>query len=62
MSRDEPGMIARSRYDVTRAELTELLDGEPRYRTQQVWRGLYRELADPAECCVSTSTPRCRQL
>ncbi len=52
MSRDEPGMIARSRYDVTRAELTELLDGEPRYRTQQVWRGLYRELADPADITV----------
>ncbi|HET9559050.1 MAG TPA: 23S rRNA (adenine(2503)-C(2))-methyltransferase RlmN [Actinomycetota bacterium] len=52
MSTDEPRMIARSRYDVTRAELTELLDGEPSYRTQQVWHGLYRELADPADITV----------
>jgi 23S rRNA (adenine2503-C2)-methyltransferase len=34
-----------TRYDITRTELSERLDGEPRYRVEQVWRGLYGELA-----------------
>jgi 23S rRNA (adenine2503-C2)-methyltransferase len=38
-----------ARYDVTRAELAELLAGEPRYRVDQVWRGLYEQLAAPDE-------------
>ncbi len=37
-----------TRYDVDRAGLAELLDGEPRYRLDQVWDGLYRQLADPS--------------
>ena len=36
-------------YDPTRDELAELLDGEPRYRLDQVWDGLYTQLAAPAE-------------
>ncbi len=44
-----------SRYDLTRAELAELLAGEPRYRVGQVWDGLYRRLAEPAEL---TDLPR----
>jgi 23S rRNA (adenine2503-C2)-methyltransferase len=34
---------------VDREGLGELLDGEPRYRVDQVWDGLYRQLASPAE-------------
>src|SRR5438477_7225461 len=36
-----------SRYDVTRHELGALLEGEPRFRVDQVWRGLYEQLAAP---------------
>jgi 23S rRNA (adenine2503-C2)-methyltransferase len=32
-----------SPYDLTREDLTVLLDGEPRYRTDQVWRALWEE-------------------
>ena len=48
-------MIPRSRYDVSRAELAELLDGEPRYRLDQVWHGLHVELSEPDEI---SSLPR----
>lgn len=36
-------------YEPTRAELSTLLEGEPRFRIDQVWRGLYEQLATPAE-------------
>ena len=39
---------ARTRYGVDRAGLAELLDGEPGYRLDQIWSGLYAQLADPA--------------
>jgi 23S rRNA (adenine2503-C2)-methyltransferase len=45
----------RSRYDVDRATLGALLDGEPRYRLDQVWDGLYHQLADPQDI---TNLPR----
>jgi len=48
-------MTPRSRYDLSRAELGEALAGEPRYRTEQVWRGLYEQLADPSDL---TTLPR----
>ncbi len=38
-----------SRYDADRAEVAAILAGEPRYRVDQVWHGLYEELADPGE-------------
>jgi 23S rRNA (adenine2503-C2)-methyltransferase len=38
-----------SLFDVNRAELATLLDGEPRYRVDQVWHGLYGTLAPPDE-------------
>ena len=38
-----------SRYDLDRGELTTLLTGEPRYRVDQVWTGLYEQLITPAE-------------
>lgn len=36
-------------YEPTRAGMAALLDGEPRYRVDQVWKGLYEQLATPAE-------------
>jgi 23S rRNA (adenine2503-C2)-methyltransferase len=44
-----------TRYDLDRGALAELLAGEPRYRVDQVWDGLYRQLAEPAEL---TSLPK----
>jgi 23S rRNA (adenine2503-C2)-methyltransferase len=38
-----------ARYDVTRQDLALLLDGEPRYRVDQVWHGLHRRGLDPEE-------------
>lgn len=38
-----------TRYDLTRDEFGALLDGEPRYRLDQLWSGLYEQLADPAD-------------
>ena len=40
--------MTATRYDLTRDDLTEALAGEPRYRLDQVWRGLYEQLAEPA--------------
>jgi 23S rRNA (adenine2503-C2)-methyltransferase len=39
------------RYELSRPELEAMLAalGEPRYRAAQLWHGLYRRLADPAE-------------
>jgi len=39
----------RSRYDASRAEVGELLAGQPRFRVDQLWKGLYEQLAEPAE-------------
>ena len=36
-----------TRYDLDRRELGELLEGQPGYRLDQLWQGLYRDLADP---------------
>jgi 23S rRNA (adenine2503-C2)-methyltransferase len=36
-----------SRYDLDRAALADLLEGEPRYRVDQVWDGLHRQGLDP---------------
>jgi 23S rRNA (adenine2503-C2)-methyltransferase len=38
-----------SLYQPSRGELAELLDGEPRYRLDQIWQGLYQNLSTPAE-------------
>jgi 23S rRNA (adenine2503-C2)-methyltransferase len=44
-------MPGSSRYDVDRAGVAALLSdrGEPRFRADQVWRGLYERLATPAQ-------------
>ena len=39
----------RTRFDVERDELAGLLGDQPRYRVDQVWHGLYEQLAEPAE-------------
>ncbi|MEQ1785664.1 MAG: 23S rRNA (adenine(2503)-C(2))-methyltransferase RlmN [Acidimicrobiales bacterium] len=46
---------ARTRYDLTRPDLAEVLAGQPSYRVEQVWAGLYEQLATPAEL---TSLPK----
>ena len=38
-----------TRYDLSRSELAELLEGEPRYRVDQVWDGLHTQHREPAE-------------
>jgi 23S rRNA (adenine2503-C2)-methyltransferase len=44
-----------TRYDLDRDALADLLGGEPRYRVDQVWDGLHRQLARPVEL---TSLPK----
>ena len=41
--------MTQSLYQPSRTELAELLGNEPRYRIDQVWQGLYAQLATPAE-------------
>jgi 23S rRNA (adenine2503-C2)-methyltransferase len=48
-------VIALTRYGATREDLTSVLDGLPRYRVDQVWQGLYAQLAAPEEL---TSLPK----
>src|SRR5207342_1482050 len=55
LHRRHPRMTARSRYDLDRAELGEVLAGEPRYRADQVWQGLYEQLTEPGQM---TTLPR----
>ena len=52
--------IVPTRYDVTRSELADLLGGEPRYRVDQVWHGLYDELLEPAEMTTLPKPLRAR--
>ena len=40
---------ATTLYSPTRDELATLLEGEPRYRLDQLWSGLYTQLAAPAD-------------
>jgi 23S rRNA (adenine2503-C2)-methyltransferase len=43
------GLRTPTRYDLDRVALAERLAGEPRYRIDQLWSGLYDQLADPDE-------------
>ena len=45
-------------YEMTRDELAELLEGEPAFRVEQVWHGLYVEARRPAE--MTNLPPRLR--
>jgi len=42
-------MSVATRYDLDREAFADVLAGEPRYRVDQVWDGLYTQLADPAD-------------
>lgn len=52
--------MSSTRYDPERAELDELLSGEPRYRIDQVWEGLYSQLAGFDELTTLPKTLRAR--
>ncbi|MEP7201038.1 MAG: 23S rRNA (adenine(2503)-C(2))-methyltransferase RlmN [Ilumatobacteraceae bacterium] len=41
--------MTTSLYQPSRTELADLLEGEPRYRLDQIWQGLYQNLSTPAE-------------
>ena len=41
--------MVTTRYDLSRSELAELLEGEPNYRVDQVWDGLHAQHREPAE-------------
>lgn len=47
--------MVKSLYELTRAELAESLQGEPGFRVDQLWRGLWREDRYPSEV---TTLPR----
>jgi 23S rRNA (adenine2503-C2)-methyltransferase len=42
-------MMTPTRYDLSRDQLGEVLHSEPRYRLDQLWDGLYTQLADPVD-------------
>jgi len=50
----------RSRYSVSRDELAVILDGEPRYRLDQVWKALYDEMVDPEHMTAIPKALRAR--
>ena len=41
-------IVSGTRYEVDRDDLARLLAGEPNYRIEQVWSGLYERFVDPA--------------
>jgi 23S rRNA (adenine2503-C2)-methyltransferase len=43
------GAHAAGRYGISRGELAQVLAGEPAYRVDQVWHGLYQLLLEPEE-------------
>lgn len=49
-----------SLYDPSRAELAALLDGEPRYRLDQLWSGLYEQRMLPADLTTLPKALRTR--
>jgi 23S rRNA (adenine2503-C2)-methyltransferase len=51
---------ALSRYQPTRDELGAVLHGEPAYRLDQLWHGLYQQLADPADITTLSKSLRAR--
>ena len=53
-------MPTRTRYDLDRAELADLLDGPPRYRVDQVGEGLYAQNREPAEITSLPAALRAR--
>lgn len=52
--------LPKSRYDLTRTDLESVLDGEPGYRVNQVWDGLYKRVQLPAEMTEVPANLRAR--
>ena len=52
--------MAITRYEPDRATFDALLEGEPRYRVDQVWNGLYQQLADFSDISNLPATLRTR--
>jgi 23S rRNA (adenine2503-C2)-methyltransferase len=52
--------IVPTRYDLDRDALADLLASEPRYRVDQVWDGLHRQLAEPSELTTLPKALRAR--
>jgi 23S rRNA (adenine2503-C2)-methyltransferase len=49
-----------STYDVDREQLGTVLDGEPRYRVDQLWAGLYEQLIEPEQLTTLPKALRAR--
>ena len=49
-----------ARYDVDRAQLADLLADQPRFRVDQIWRGLYEQLSGPESMTVLPAALRRR--
>jgi 23S rRNA (adenine2503-C2)-methyltransferase len=52
--------VRTTRYDLTRDELATLLDGEPRFRVDQVWTGFYEQKLAPEELTTLPKSLRAR--
>jgi 23S rRNA (adenine2503-C2)-methyltransferase len=50
----------RTLHDPSRDEIAEVLAGEPRYRLDQLWRGLYVDFAEPEDITTLPSALRTR--
>jgi 23S rRNA (adenine2503-C2)-methyltransferase len=42
-------ITSSTRYELSREQFAEILKGEPKYRVDQIWDGLYTQLEDPAD-------------
>lgn len=49
-------------YDPTREEIAEILAGEPRYRLDQLWTGLYQQFDNPADISTLPISLRTRLM
>ena len=38
-----------TRYDISRSQLAELLEGEPKYRLDQIWHGIHGQFREPED-------------
>ena len=47
-------------YDATRDDLAGLLAGEPSYRIEQTWKGLYESFAEPANITTLSAALRAK--
>ncbi len=51
-------MTTVSPWDLDREQLADLLDGAPKYRVDQIWKGLYEQGVHPSELTVLPKTLR----